>query len=197
MPCMSNVMFARTERHRLVGLLLRVRALVYVGLGLPIIAFVNPPIPWMVAGVAILALAAATPFATRSRTRTFGMRSSITIDLAVSYLLWVVVPEATALSLLAAAWTVVIAVFLLPRTVARTFASVAVALELSKLAFVVVAPSFLDPFTTGVGWVIVGRSVILAAAYAMASMLDRYLSKLYIATETGSEGTASDGPHPS
>lgn len=197
MPCMSNVMFARTERHRLVGLLLRVRALVYVGLGLPIIAFVNPPIPWMVAGVALLALAAATPFATRSRTRTFGMRSSITIDLAVSYLLWVVVPEATALSLLAAAWTVVIAVFLLPRAVARTFASVAVVLELSKLAVVVVAPSFLDPFTAGVGWVIVGRSVILAAAYAMASMLDRYLSKLYIATETGSdryERLMSDAP---
>lgn len=184
---MSNVMFARTERHRLVGLLLRTRALVYVGLGLPIIAFVNPSMPWLLVALVALAAAAGVPFVTRTSTRTSGMRTSIVIDLFVSYMLWAVVPEATALSLIGTAWTVVIAVFLLPRATSRTISSVAVVLELSKLAVVAVSPSFLDPFTAGVGWVIVGRSVILSAAYAMASMLDRYLSKLYIATETGSD----------
>ena len=184
---MSSALFARKERHRLMGLLLKVRAMLWVVIGLSIVGASSAAIPVLVLGVLVIAAGAVAPFVVRRSGRFSGVRLSAGIDLGAAYLIWVFVPVAAVLTVLVTIWTVAVVGFLSPPSTARRFAVTAVALEISKLILVFGWPELLARDTAGLGWLVLGRATAISATYFVLHLVDEYLSRLYAASESGSE----------
>lgn len=184
---MSSVLFARNERHTLMGLLLKVRVLVYVLLGVPLVASADIEPELQILCLVFIALVAAAPYVARSSGRYSGVRLSASIDLIVSYVVWYLVPVAAPLTLVVTIWTVAVVVFLSPPSTARRFVVVAVILELTKVVVVFGAPNALGRDTTDLGWFTLGRASLIAGAYYVLRSLDEYFSRLYAASESGSD----------
>ncbi|MGI9666225.1 MAG: PAS domain S-box protein, partial [Acidimicrobiia bacterium] len=184
---MSSALFARNERYRLMGLLVKIRALLWVAVGLPILGAFEGPMWLKGLGVAILIAGAGAPFVVRRGGRFSGVRLSATIDLAASYLIWIFIPVAAVLTVLVTIWTVAVVVFLSPQSTARRFVGAAVLLELSKLVYVFLAPAILDRPMDGLAWTVIGRTAAISATYFVLYVVDEYFSRLYAASESGSD----------
>ena len=169
------------------GVLLKVRALLWAVIGLSILGASSAPVAALALGALIIAAGAIAPFVIRRSGRFSGVRLSAAIDLGAAYLVWVFVPLAAVLTIIVAIWTVAVVVFLSPPSTARRFALAAVGLELSKLIFVFAAPDILGRDTAGLGWLILGRATAISATYFVLHVVDEYLSRLYAASESGSD----------
>jgi PAS domain S-box-containing protein len=186
---MSSGLLKRSERHRLVGFLLRVRAAVYIAASIPLVLVPSVPIPVKVGGVGLVALGAFAPFIVRRGDRFAGVRFSASIDLIASYLLWLLVPWAGAMSLLLSIWAIAIVVFLSPAMSAARITLFGVVLEVSKIA--AVATGLVDADSsaseaTDIG-VLFARTIALSGAYVLFRALDVYVVQLAAAAETGGE----------
>lgn len=191
---MSSVLMKRSERYRLVGFLLRVRAAVYLGAMLLLVVIPSSLAPLRIVYVALAACAAAAPFVVRRSSRYVGLRLSAVIDLSASYLLWLAVPWATGISLLLGIWAVAIVVFLGPARSASRIALLAIALELSKAVLFAIRGSSADPgsafasddLATDITTLFV-RAAVLSGAYFLFRAVERYVAHLSVAAETGHE----------
>jgi len=185
---MSSGLLKRSERHRLVGLLLRVRAVVYLPL-VPIVLV--PPLPGAVkaVGIALVALGALAPFIVRRGDRFAGVRFSASIDLVTAYVLWLVVPWGGGVSLLLSIWAIAIVVFLGPARSAARITLFGILLELSKIVGVVAGIISSDPAmseATDIG-VLFARTVALSGSFLLFRAVDVYVVQLAAAAETGGE----------
>ena len=117
---MSSGILKRSERHRLVGILLRVRAAVYVVVGIPLLLSPSVSTVLKTIGLGLMILAAAAPFVVRRKERYAGVQLSAAIDVVASYVIWLAVPWAGGLSLILTLWAVAIVVFLSPARSAMT-----------------------------------------------------------------------------
>jgi PAS domain S-box-containing protein len=169
------------------GLLLKIRAGVYALVAVPILAASQVDVPLRVAAGIILLIAAAAPFVVRRSGRYSGVRISAGIDVVMSFVLWVVLPGAAGLTLVVTIWAVGVVVFFSRRVTANRFAMAVIALELSKVGFLLVAPGAVVRDQAGLVWLILGRSIAIAGAFLVMRALDEYFQRLSIAAETGSQ----------
>jgi len=187
---MSSGLLKRTERHRLVGYLLRVRAVVYVALSIPLVLMSAPHIVAEAAVFALVTLAASAPFVVRRGNRYAGVRLSASIDMVTSFILWFAVPWADGMSLLLTLWAIAMVVFLSPAKSASRITLIAIALEVSKIGAVVTgaaasgSPSPSEVADIGVLFV---RAVALSGGYLLFRAVDLYVRQLSAAAETGGE----------
>ncbi len=184
---MSSVVFARTERHQLVGLVLRIRAVVYGLAGVSLLLITSVGFGYRLIAAGILLTAAVAPFLARLGGRYSGVRISATIDVTMSYVLWAVVPESAGITLVATIWSVGVVVFFSKGVTASRFVVFTIALELSKLGFVAFGSEVIALARPEVAWLVVGRAIIIAGAFAGMRSLDRYLRNVSVASEKGSE----------
>ncbi len=185
---MSSGLLKRSERHRLVGLLLRVRAVVYLPL-VPIVLVPPLPVAVKAVGIAVVVLGALAPFIVRRGDRFAGLRLSASIDLVTAYVLWLVVPWGGGASLLLSIWAIAIVVFLSPARSAARITLFGILLELSKIIGVVVGVISSDPSmseATDVG-VLFARTVALSGSFLLFRAVDVYVVQLAAAAETGGE----------
>jgi len=189
---MSSVLMRRSERSRLVGFLLRIRAVVYLGAIFLVVVVPSSLASLRFVYVALASCAAVAPFVVRRMSRYVGLRLSAVIDLSASYVLWLAVPWATGISLLLAIWAVAIVVFLgAPRSASR-IALLAIVLELSKIASLVLRAGSADPalafasddLATDITTLIV-RAAVLGGAYFLFRAVEHYVAQLSAAAETG------------
>lgn len=180
----------RSRRHRLVGSVLRLRAVAYVVVGAPVLFASSNAFLVVLPGIALLILAAGAPFVARRSNRYTGVRLSAFVDLVVSYALWLIVPWSGAISLLLALWAIALVVFFGPPESASRITLFAVVLELSKMGAVaagVVSPNVAAPsITTDIG-ILFARTIALNGAYLLFRGIDHYVLQLAAAAETGSE----------
>jgi PAS domain S-box-containing protein len=184
---MSSVPFARNERHRLMGLLLKIRVGVYGLIAIPVMAASEVDLGMRFIAAAILLVAAVAPFLVRRTGRYSGVRISAGIDAVMSFVLWVVLPGAAGLTLLVTIWTVGVVVFFSRRITANRFVVAVIALELAKVAFVLLAPETVTRTQDGLVWLVLGRAIAIGAAFLVMRALDEYFQRLSIAAETGSQ----------
>lgn len=185
---MSSGLLKRSERHRLVGLLLRVRAVVYLPL-VPIVLVPPLPVAVKAVGIAVVVLGALAPFIVRRGDRFAGVRLSASIDLVTAYVLWLVVPWGGGASLLLSIWAIAIVVFLSPARSAARITLFGILLELSKIIGVVAGVISSDPAmseATDVG-VLFARTVALSGSFLLFRAVDVYVVQLAAAAETGGE----------
>lgn len=168
------------------GLLLRIRVLVYVIVGLPILLASNLSAVGDVIGAVVIAMLAVAPLVVRRIGPYSGVRLSVGIDLVVSFLVWILVPVAAPLTLIVTIWSVAMMVFLVPEPTAQRFTLVAVLLEAAKILVVVFAPDVLDRPVDGLVLTIVGRAAVISASYFVTRALDEYFFRLHVASESGS-----------
>jgi len=185
---MSSGLLKRSERQRLVGLLLRVRAVLYVPL--VFLVFVpSMPLAVKVLGVVVVGLVATAPFIVRRGDRFAGIRLSASLDLVAAYVLWLAVPWGGGLSLLLSIWAIAIVVFLSPAKSAARITLFGIALELSKIAGVAAGIISSDPAmseATDLG-LLFGRTVALSGSFLLFRAVDMYVVQLAAAAETGGE----------
>lgn len=190
---MATALFARNERRRLVGLLLKIRAAVYWLGGIPVL-FV-PGLTVVAKLVGVLAIAAATglPFLTRRTGRYSGVRLSASIDVAIAYAIWLVVPSAGGISLVLTIWAVTYVVFLGVGKAAERTVMAAVLAELSKIPLLMLAPT-MPPLSDAIQLVrpgeyglILARSAAIVGAYLVFRSVDRYVLRLNAAAESSSQ----------
>ncbi|MCL1593321.1 MAG: ATP-binding protein [Actinomycetia bacterium] len=190
---MASALFARNERRRLVGLVLKIRAAVYWLAGISVLLVPGLTSPSRLVGLVSIALATGLPFVTRRTGKYSGVRLSATIDIAIAYILWIAVPSASAISLILTIWAVTYVVFLGTGKAAERTAAAAVIAELSKLVLLVLAPSnelisevvrFVAPDESAL---ILARSAAIVGAYLVFRSVDRYVLKLNAAAESSSE----------
>ena len=187
---MSSGLLKRTERHRLVGFLLRIRAGVYVIVSIPLMLLPSVPIAVRTGAIGLLALAAAAPFVVGRGDRYMAIRISSSIDLFASYVLWFTVPWAGGMSLLLSLWAVAVAVFLSPAQNASRITLFALVLEISKVGAVltgVVAADTASPSAAANVGILFARTIALSGAYLLFRALDLYVVQLAAAAETGGE----------
>jgi len=190
---MASALFARNERRRLVGLLLKIRAVVYWLGGIPVL-FV-PGLTSLAKLVGVVAIAAATglPFLTRRTGRYSGVRLSASIDIAIAYVIWIAVPSASGISLILTIWAVTYVVFLGVGKAAERTAAAAVGAELSKILFLIVAPSIpslseaIQLVRPGEYGLILARTAAIVGAYLAFRSVDRYVLRLNAAAESSSK----------
>jgi len=170
------------------GVLLKVRAAVYLVAGVPILSFANIGTTVRAVGLVALAIAALAPFVVRRNPDWSGVRVSAGADVIVSYVMWVTMPDAEGISLLLTIWAVAVVVFLSQRSTAQRFALATVLLELSKITFIVVPQSeYLNVGDRGSAWLILVRAAAISGSYYVMRSLDRYFMRLTAAAESGSE----------
>jgi PAS domain S-box-containing protein len=187
---MSSGLLKRSERHRLVGVLLRVRAAVYSVVGGLVLVVPSIPLASRVVAVLVVLLAASAPFVVRRDDRYAGVRLSASIDVVTSYVLWFVVPQASGMSLLLTIWAIAIVVFMSPARSAARFTLFALLLEISKVGVVLagdVIPGSASPSeATDIG-VVFARTIALSGAYLLFRAIDVYVYRLAAAAESGGE----------
>jgi PAS domain S-box-containing protein len=170
------------------GVLLKVRAAVYLVAGVPILSFTNIGTTVRAVGLVALAIAALAPFVVRRNPDWSGARVSAGADVIVSYVMWVTMPDAEGISLLLTIWAVAVVVFLSQRSTAQRFVLATVLLELSKITFIVVPQSeYLNVGDRGSAWLILVRAAAISGSYYVMRSLDRYFMRLTAAAESGSE----------
>ena len=186
---MSSGLLKRSERHRLVGFLLRVRAAVYAAVGL-LVLLLPTALPIRIIGVLVVVLAAGVPFIVRRDDRYAGVRLSASIDVVASYVLWLVVPWAGGMSLLLTIWAIAFVVFMSPARSASRFTLFAIVLEVSKVGVVlgggVISGSTSPSEATDIG-IIFARTIALSGAYLLFRVVDVYIFRLAAAAESGGE----------
>jgi len=187
---MYSGLLKRSERYRFVGVLLRVRAVVYLVAGFLVSIAPGSPAPARMVSAVLIVSAAGAPFIVRRNNRYAGVRLSAAIDLAASFVLWLTIPWAGGLSLLLSIWALAILVFLSPAKSASRITLVAIVLELSKIAAVLLGAATSDPASpseaTDIGILLV-RTLILGGAYLLFRAVDHYVRQVAAAAETGSE----------
>jgi PAS domain S-box-containing protein len=187
---MSSGILKRSERHRLVGILLRVRAAVYVVVGIPLLLSPSTSAAVKAAGAVLMIVAAAAPFVMRRKERYAGVQLSAAIDVAASYVVWLAVPWADGLSLLLTLWAVAIVVFLSPARSAAHFTLFAILLEVSKIGVVLaggIATGASSPSVSAEIGILFARTVALSGGYLLFRALDLYVLGLAAAAESGGE----------
>ena len=184
---MSSVLFARNERHRLMGLLLRVRAIAYAVIGIPALIALSVGGTTRVIVAVALAACAGAPFVARVGGRFSGVRLSATIDAGVSFFVWIAVPDAAAITLVLTIWTVAIVEFFSNRTTANRFVAGVMALELSKIGLVLLSPASFPDDTGLLILLIAGRTVAIGFSFIIMRGLDGYLQRLSVAAEESSD----------
>jgi len=190
---MASSHFARNERRRLVGFLLRVRAAVYWIAGFGILLMPGMTTPARAGGLIAIAVATGLPFLTRRTGRYTGVRLSASIDIMVAYVIWLTVPSAGGFVLLLTIWSVAVVVFLGTTRDAERMAAGAIGAELSKIILLLVAPSIpgitraVHLIRPGEIGLVVARSAAIAGAYLVFRTIDRYVLRLNAAAESGSD----------
>jgi PAS domain S-box-containing protein len=170
------------------GVLLKVRAAVYLVAGVPAVLVVDTTTTARLVALIAIVLAAVLPFVVRRNPDWSGARVSAGIDIAVSYVMWITMPLSAGISLLLTIWAVAVVVFLSQRSAAQRFALVAVLLELSKIMFIVVRePEIFAIGERGSVWLILVRAAAISGSYYVMRSLDRYFMRLSAAAESGSE----------
>ena len=184
---MSSVLIARNERYRLMGLLLRLRILAYAIIGLPGVIALDLDAPTQIGALVALAACAGAPFIVRRGGRYSGVRMSGGIDAVLSYFVWVAVPDAAAITLVLSIWTVAVVEFFSKRSTSTRFAGTVMAMEISKVGLVLIAPtSFMADQSLSI-LLIAGRTVALGLSFLVMRGLDRYLQSLHAAAETSAD----------
>ena len=183
---MSTSLFARNERHRLILMALRIRVAVFAAVGIPIVLSAELSPIGAAASFACLVAAAAIPLIVRRVTPLSGVGVAATIDVLLSFGVWVLVPVAAPITLIVTVWAVASMVFLAPSRAAERFALFAIIVEASKLLVIAFDPDLLDRSLGGLVWSVVGRAAVISASYFVTRALDRYLSRLYVASESAS-----------
>lgn len=190
---MSSGIHARKKRGQLIATLLRVRAVVYLVAGVPLLFLPHPAVEAQVFGVSVIVLASMiSPYLIRRFNRSLGIRTAALSDLAVAYGMWALAPALGGLALVLAVWTVAYAVLLGSAKVGKTIASLATTLELSKLAVLYLGESLLSGLPVVAAphaspLLIVGGGVAIAGAYYSFRLIDRYFVAVNDAAETGEE----------
>ncbi|MFO7700359.1 MAG: PAS domain S-box protein [Acidimicrobiia bacterium] len=184
---MSSVLIARNERYRLMGLLLRVRMLAYAIIGIPGIIALDLDAPIQVAAVIALAVCAGAPFIVRRGGRYSGVRLSGGIDVVLSYFVWVAVPDAAAITLVLSIWTVAVVEFFSRRSTSTRFAGTVMAMEISKIGLVLIAPTSVMADQGLSILLIAGRTIAIGLSFLVMRGLDRYLQSLHAAAETSAD----------
>ncbi|MFV1969967.1 MAG: ATP-binding protein [Acidimicrobiia bacterium] len=187
---MSSGLFNPSERHELVGTLLRIRVAVYIAAGVPILLAPSVSADVRLAGVAILLLAIGAPYILRRNNRYAGLRFAATSDLLVSYGIWLMVPWATGISLFLALGAVAVVVFLSPTKSAKRIAALAIVLELSKIGVIVaglVSPGAASPSEMTEIGILLARTFALGGSYLLFRTIDSYILRLSVAAETATE----------
>ena len=184
---MSSVLLARNERYRLMGLILRIRAVAYAIVGVSAFVALDDDMVVRAVTVVVLVGAALVPFIIRATGRYSGVRMSAGIDVMLSYFVWIAVPEAAAVTLVLTIWTVGAVEFFSKRSTANRNAAFVIALEISKVGLVVLAPDRLNLVDGPLVLLIVGRAVVIAASFVIMRGLDHYLHRLTAAAETSAD----------
>ena len=189
---MSTAILARTERKRLVASLLRLRAVVFLAAGVPLLLNPAADVSAKVFGIAAIATAIAAPMAARRFDNGSGVWVAAATDLVVAYGLWLFVPHAAGIALMLSMWAVAYVVFLGLQGEARTIALAAVGLELSKVLIVMLAPEDWQTLP-GVSAgdhdeiLIVGGAIATVGAYFAFRLIDRHFVALNEAAESGED----------
>jgi PAS domain S-box-containing protein len=187
---MSSQILQRSERHRLVEFLLRVRAAVYLIVSVPLLVAPSIPITAKAAGIPLVAIAVGAPFFFRRSDRYSGVRLSALIDVVASYVIWLLVPWAGGLSLLLTLWALAVVVFLSPPASAARFTLFVIVLEASKIGVVLMGGVASDSGTslevTDIG-IVFARTIALSGAYLLFRAIDAYILRLAAAAESGGE----------
>ena len=184
---MSSVLFARNERHRLMGMLMRFRALAYSVIGIPALMALSVDGTTRVILAGGLLACAVAPFIARIGDRFSGVRLSATIDAALSLFVWIAVPDAAAITLVLTIWTVAIVEFFSNRASANRFAAAIMTLELSKIVLVLVAPEDFPTDRRLQIMLIAGRTIAIGMSFLIMRGLDHYLQRLSLAAEEGAD----------
>jgi len=184
---MSSSLFARNERHRFVVLLLRIRLVVYLVVGIPLLLASQQSVLGTIVGLVVIAFAAGLPFVARETGAWSGVRVAAAIDLFVAYAVWLLLPAIAPFTIVLSMSAVAMMVFLAPERPAQRFGLFAVALEASKILVVWLAPDVLDRSVDAVAWTIIARSAVLSGTYYVVRALDEYFTRLHFAAESGSD----------
>lgn len=188
---MSFKALNRSERHLLAGLLLRVRAAVYVVAGIPILLLPPLTLGERSLGAVVVVLVAVAPFGLRRTSHYAGVRFSAVVDLIVAYVIWFIVPWAGPLSLFLTLSAVAMVAFLSDSKSAVRVVIFAGTLEFSKIAVILTGTPG-DPAASGTSaltdaGLVVARAFALGCAYIVFRSIDRYFRMIAVASETGSE----------
>lgn len=179
------------ERGRLVAKLLRVRAVVYVVAGVPLLFLPDStPSAWIF-GICAIVIASVNPFVARRVGGRSGVRLAALSDLVVAYGLWLFSPALSGIALMLAMWSVGFAVLLGSARDGRLIAGVAVALEVSKIFLLLFGESVMAPLPAVEADIspllLIGGAAGLAASFHAFGLIDRYFVALNDAAETGEE----------
>ena len=172
--------------------LLRVRAVVYLVAGIPLLAMPEVGPAGRVFVGSVIVAASVYPYVVRRLNKTTGVRSAAASDLFVAYGMWLFAPALSGLALMLAMWAVAYAVLLGPTKVGRSIASIATTLELSKLVVLWLGAELFPALPVVVNGdasalLVVGGAVAIADAYYSFRMIDRYFVAVNDAAETGEE----------
>jgi PAS domain S-box-containing protein len=169
------------------GLLLRLRILAYAIIGLPGVIALDLDAVTQIGALVALAACAGAPFIVRRGGRYSGVRMSGGIDAVLSYFVWVAVPDAAAITLVLTIWTVAVVEFFSRRSTSTRFAGTVMAMEISKVGLVLIAPtSFMADQSLAI-LLIAGRTIAIGLSFLVMRGLDRYLQSLHAAAETSAD----------
>jgi PAS domain S-box-containing protein len=179
------------ERGKLVAKLLRVRAVVYVVAGVPLLFIPDSTTAAVVFGICAIAIASVNPFVARRVGGRSGVRLAALSDLVVAYGLWLFSPKLSGIALMLAMWSVGFSVLVGSARDGRLIAGVAVAFEASKIVLLVLGDSLMAPLPAVEAEIspllLIGGAAGLAAAYHAFGSIDQYFVALNDAAETGEE----------
>lgn len=189
---MSSAMTARKERGHLIVTLLRVRAVVYLAGGTPLLFVPGLGSRTVLLSVAVLLLSMINPFLVRALRVGSGVQAAAVSDLVIAYGLWLAPMNANGLALMLAMLAIGYAVFLGPKRESRFVMAAAVVLELSKLVVVGLANSTLaflslDAVSEGSPLVILGAAAGLGGGFLAFNLIDDYFRAVGDAAQTGEE----------
>ena len=185
-------MTAHKKRGHLIVTLFRVRAIVYITAGVPVLFMSHETSAAVVFVVSVIVIATITPFLVRQAQEGTGVRAAAASDLIVAYGLWLFVPTIGGLALMLALWAIGYAVLLGSSREGRFVAALAVALQLSKLVVIFLADSALADLPVNAvsdvsPWQIVGVAAGLIGSYFGFNLIDQYFVAVNDAAETGEE----------
>ncbi len=190
---MASALFSRHGRKRLVGFLLRVRAVVYWIAGIPILLVPDVTIELRALGLFAIIVATGLPFLTRATGHYTGVRLSAVIDILAAYCIWLFVPSAAGISLLLTIWAVASVVFMASDRAAQRTVIGAIVVEISKISLLLIAPSIswigdlAEMNRPGEIGLVLARAGAIVGAYLVFRSIDRYALRLNAAAESGSE----------
>ena len=189
---MSSGITARKIRGQLIATLLRVRAVVYLVAGIPLLAMPEVALTARIFGVLVIAHASIYPYIVGRFNKSTAVRTAAASDLFVAFGMWLLAPALGGLALMLAMWAVAYAVLLGPAKVGRSIASIATTLELSKLVVLWLGAELFPALPVVAAGnastlLIVGGGVAIGGAYYSFRQIDRYFVAVNDAAETGGE----------